>query len=1384
MTEPTSEPLRDIVYTASVRRAHHAHRLALVGRSREELYASLEAFGRGELLAGVTRGEAPAEVQPKVVFVYPGQGSQWVGMGRQLLAEEPVFRRAMEACDAAIQREGGFSVLDELCADESKSKLAQFDIVQPMLFAIEVALTALWRSWGVEPDAVVGHSMGEVAAAHVAGALSLEDAAAVVCRRSRILRKVSGEGVMAWCELSMEQAEAALRDYASRLSIAASNGPRSTVVSGEPGALDEMLAKLAKEDVFFRRVKVSDVASHSPKMEPLLGEVMAALSTIAPRASHVPMYSTVTGTLIAGEALGAAYWVRNLRDRVLFSQGIERLLEEGHTVFVEMSPHPSLLPSIEERGRQDGGKTVLISSLRRGREGRRELLSSLGALYAHGYPVAFPKLYPSGGRCVSLPTYPWQRERHWIEASGPTNGVAEPAGARRGGGPSHPLLGSSFTIATQEGQRFWEKELSVEVLPYLADHRVEGDVVLPGAAYVEMALSAAIEAYGHEAYVVEDIAFERMLALPPHGVRIVQTTLSEQNEGYASLQISSRMPTDKTWVRHATAGLRKGERAAPPTQGNEALSAIQARCPTPMSAAEYYPRVQERGVEFGPSFRGIERLWIGTGEVIGRVRLPEEGVEEASAYQLHPALLDACFQVLGGLWLDQESAAGKEKVHVSVGVERTRFEGRPGPALWVHGRLREAEGNGEEGFTADLRLLDDDGHVVGEAVGLRVKPLSPSAKALREPYETWLHALSWRRKDHDAEVSGSPTSPAAGAFLLWMDRGETGTALSKLLNERGEACVRVVAGERYARLDEGLYQVNPSDPEGYRAVLHEAFSKERPCRGVVHLWSLDATATADTSAEALLSAQRQSSVSALYLAQALLREGFRDLPRLVLVTRGAQAVATERHAVQVAQAPLWGLGRTLGMEHPELGCTLLDLSPRPEAGEAFSLWRELLASDGEDQVALREGVRHVARLVRSTLRTHDAPRLGADKSYLISGGLGGLGLSVAAWMVREGARHLTLVGRSRPSAAAQAALAALEEAGAKVRVVAADVSRRVEVERVLMEIEQNSPPLGGVVHAAVVLEDRSALELSGESFDKVMAPKMQGAWNLHVLTRDTPLDFFVLYSSAASLLGLPGQSNDAAANAFLDALAHHRQNLGLSALSINWGAFSQVGLAATQENRGERLSSRGIRSLSPAQGVDVLQRLLGGAHAQIGVLDLNLRQWIQFYPSAARMPVFSELLRESRQEKPGAGEASRFRETLAKAAPGDRATLLEQHVGEELGQILRLPAARIERKASFSRLGVDSLMSLELRNRLEVSLGLKLSATLLFTYTNLATMAEHLLDKMNLREGAENGASSRHVEDEAPIDNAAAADIKELSDDDLLAAFDLSLNRIKTENLQ
>jgi acyl transferase domain-containing protein/acyl-CoA synthetase (AMP-forming)/AMP-acid ligase II/acyl carrier protein len=603
----------------------------------------------------------------------------------------------------------------------------------------------------------------------------------------------------------------------------------------------------------------------------------------------------------------------------------------------------------------------------------------------------------------------------------------------------------------------------------------------------------------------------------------------------------------------------------------------------------------------------------------------------------------------------------------------------------------------------------------GEVPGPAVEP--PAASERRE--DAWFLEVDWEPR---AVPAPRVTS---GRWLLLGGHGGVGAALRAALE---------VAGQTVAH-------VPTTDPSaaGARALLGEAFAGQAPT-AVVHLGSLDAGAALD--ADTVEATLVRGCDSVLAAVQALAGLGLRDAPRLWLVTRGAQAAGAGD--VSVAQAPLLGLGRVIAMEHPELRCARLDLDPTPPAGEVEALLAELLADDREEEVALRAAGRRVARLVRRPPPAPAGPPAGirADGAYLVTGGLGGLGSSVAGWLARHGAGHLVLVGRSGAATVAQqAAVAALQAGGTRVTVVRADVADRAQVARLLADLAASGTPLRGIVHAAGLLDGGMLLQQAPARLRAVMAPKVLGALHLDALTRDLPLDFFVLYASVSGLLGSPGQGNYAAANTFLDALAHHRRAQGRPALSVDWGPFSVVGMGAALEERGLRAVSRGMETLTPDEGLSVLARLLGGDRVQVGVVPLDVRLWRELYPAAASSRMLSRLVTAPRVGRP----VGDLLERLAAAAPGARAGLLEDAVRALVAQVLGIPEGQLDGDAPLTSLGMDSLLALELRNRIQAALGVTLPATLLWSYPTVAELNRHLAVEKGLLAGGEPEASGAEV---------------------------------------
>ncbi len=1308
--EYADQALRDICYTATLGRTHHDKRLAVVSRSRQDVHRKLEAFIRGEANLELFSGHKTANKRPRIAWVFPGQGSQWPGMGRDLLEQEPVFHAAIEECDRAMSTYVDWSLLDQLRADEEHARLKEIGVIQPVLFAIEVALAALWRSWGIEPDAVVGHSMGEVAAAHVAGALSLDDAVWIICSRSKLLVRTSGKGAMAAIDLSLDQAGALVGDYEGRVSVAVNNSPRSTVLSGDPAALVEILDTLSRDGVFGRLINV-DVASHSPQMDQLRDDLLRLMERVQPRKTAVPMYSTVHGRLVDGNELVARYWVDNLREPVLFLTALERLLEDDFDIFMELSPHPILVGPIRQTIEQSAASGLALASIRRDAEGRAALLATLGNLYTHGCEPNWSRLFFDGGHHVSLPAYAWQRQRYWNSA---LDRPPLASSARRGDGMGHPILGTSTQSALHSMTYFWTADMNAEIFPYLSEHCVHGMPVFPCAAYIELSLAAATEVFGPQRWSIEDLELKKALFFPKGTTQTLQVILTPEVEaGKMALHFfSAQAGQDKqvtAWTLHASATVRREEESSPREEIiHPTPEQVQREWTLAMETRLYYQGLRARGIEHGPLFQGMTHVWRRPGEVMSHLTIPQGN--NMLGYQIHPALIDSFLQGITP-FLPEEH---EEEAYVPIAVKRVKFHQRPEPdgKLWTHAIVRK-EANGDQNtLEGDIMLLDEQGQVLLEVLGCRLQSLDGEAPDfMRQRLNQLLYAIAWELQVRNERRE---KRTARKNWLVFSEGNGVGLQLVKHLRASGASCVMVTAGQSYKQIGEQQYELSAQDPEEFNRLLRELYGRSgEQAIGIVYLWGMLAPPVKESTRQPLQTNQDSACIGVLHLIQAIAAAKQELSPRLWLVTSGVHAIEVQDQTIALSQATLWGLGRVIVYEHQNLHCTLIDLDTTPSEVCLDAFLGEICSDGEEDEVALRSDRRYVARLVHSSLpdgQEQAESLFRPDGTYLITGGLGGVGLRTAQWMVERGARHLVLMGRRGVPEEAEATLQAMRETGASVCVLKGDVAQEEHLENALVQIRREMPPLRGVFHSAVVLDDSILLQLNRERFLGVMPPKVDGAWNLHRLTLDAPLDYFVLFSSAASLIGSPGQGNYAAASAFMDMLAHYRRQQGYPALCINWGRWDEVG-QAMKENRAERLDARGFASMKPKEGLAILESLLHQSPPQVGAMSFNLPKWSQFYPNLTRSSLFAHLSEESAAKEEDGTRSCLTGEMLASLDGELRLQKLTQYLSDQVARVLGHSSLKLDAHQQLNRLGIDSLMAVELKNRIRSDLNVALAVT-------------------------------------------------------------------------
>jgi acyl transferase domain-containing protein/acyl carrier protein len=1630
------ESLADVCATAAIGRSHFHLRTLLLAPDREGMVAQLRAAASGE--GAALQGQVSASGRNRVAFLFTGQGAQYVGMGRELYETEPAFRAAIDRCAVVLDPLLGRPLI-ELMFEETGGSLDQTGFTQPTLYAIEVALAATWRSWGIEPTVVIGHSVGEFAAAAVAGVFSIEDGARLIAARGRLMQALPAGGVMVSVQGDAALVQAEVARHADKVSVAAFNAPGNVVIAGAQAEVEAIAARLAAQGLRTQALVVSH-AFHSPLMAPMVDEFQRLAAQVVHAEPQLTWVSNLTGAPLDWATWGprmADYWARHVREPVAFERGVQALAATQCDVHLEIGPNPTLI-GLGKLCLPDDQTIEWLPSLKRNKPAWEQMLDSVGRLYMRGARLDWKAVQgPGVDHSLALPTYPFQRQRFMISFASRSRRIA--------GDSVHDLLGERMGVAGVAAQ--FERVVDNTSPAWVGDHRIASEAVMPLTAYLEAAIAAARQV-DPEVTSLEGVEIGEPLPLREGEQRLMQVSVEKAQAGSAArVRVFSRDAArqDGEWALHASAIPVAGAVATPAATP---LAEVARTLHQEIEVAPFYEKVRNLGVDFGPGFRGMRKVWCGDGEAVGEIDLTDVVAGDAGKYLMHPALLDACFHV-SAVAMDTLPGSDDGRFYLPIGVDRYLWSAEPTTALRSHAKVRPTTMKGDM-LVLDVRIETPDGQPVALLEGLRCRRASRDLfrQRVEAKVADWLYEVVWKEQP----LAAPATPDAAQGRWLILDEGEgRGLRLAEEITQRGGKAWRVVPK---GAPSPGAVELDETRVDAFAQVLAKA-SEGGTLKGIVSLWPLRVPALGDDDLPS--AGQRFGVDAALCALQAVASGGFEPPPRLWIVTAGSQR-ADGTEVLRIEQAPVAGLARVAATEHPELRVTLVDLDPQATPSDARQLADELLADSEETQVALRKGVRRVARLARqpraSEPHVDDAPvrlnitergtlenlsigstqrrapgageveirvrasglnfrdvlsalgmypgeirhlgsdcagevvavgegvtqfavgdrvvamvegafashatarwefvaplpagvsfeqgaaiptayltaditlnllgnmakgdrvlihsgaggvgmaaialarRVGAeifatagnpekreelrklgvhhvldsrsasfadeiaritggkgvhmvlnslagalldksfecladggifleigkrglwthervaelnrgiryhivdcndnardtpqivgqiftrvlqeiesgvlpwlpcttfpfenapdafrymaqakhigrvvfrhrveprrldqavhaDATYLVTGGLKGLGLLAAQWLAGEGARHLLLVGRSEPDTTAHAALAAMEAEGVQVKTLAADVSGAEGIGR-LMATLAGLPPLGGVIHGAAVLDDGVLIKQSPARFAHVMGPKADGAWRLSVaLDRAGHRPgFFVLYSSLSAVFGSAGQGNYVAANAFLDALAQRRRDADVSGLSVNWGAWSEIGMAA-RSGTVSRAGAQGLASLSPAEGMQALGVLLRDGAARTSVAPIDWTLLGQQLGGAQAPRLLSDLLAEAQNRGQRGAQASSARVDYAQLEPQERKAQLVSLVRRELATVLGLSGSSqsIPLDQTFATLGLDSLTSVELRNRLQQSLGRSVSATAAFEWPTVSEMAAHL----------------------------------------------------------
>ncbi|WP_351237593.1 SDR family NAD(P)-dependent oxidoreductase, partial [Streptomyces sp. NPDC002133] len=1293
--------LADVGLSLAVTRTAFEERAVVLAEDLDGYLAGLDAVAEGAEAAGVVLGTAKDDT--RTAFLFTGQGAQRLGMGRELYATSPVFAEALDAAFAELDQWLERPLRDVVFAEgAAEAGSADADLLhettytQPALFAVEVALFRLLEHHGVTPDLVAGHSVGELAAAHVSGVLTLADAAKLVAARGRLMQAARPGGAMIAIEAEEDEVTASLAGHEAEVSLAAVNGPASVVVSGDATVAGRIADEWRERGRRVRRLQVSH-AFHSPHMDAILAEFREVAAGLDFRPPAIPLVSTVTGALAtAAELTSPDYWVRQIREAVRFLDATHELARQGATVFVEVGPDAVLTALVRDALAGRAGTAVPL--LRAGRAEPWTVAAGIASAYAAGARLDAGTFFP-GAALVGLPTYAFRREHFWLAPSS--------AADVRSLGPDaseHPLLTTAVDLADRQ-EALLTSRISLGTHPWLADHAIGTTVLVPATAFLELAVAAGDHVGAPR---VAELTLEAPLPLTVgDAVRLQVTVGAPDPSGGRTFAIHARPDSGDTaaWTRHA-GGVLVG------AAGGVTTDEPAAQWPPADAVAEPLDDVYERlagfGYAYGAAFQGLRAVWRQGADVYAEVGLPAELHESAAGFGVHPALLDAVLHplVLDAATVGEDRAAGETDKNGEAVEDSDRMIRLPfawsGVELHATGATQLRARITPTGTdTVALTLTDASGASVATVESLTLRPVEKrriaEAAAPVVGDDDSLYVPEW-----PAIATPETVEPAE---LTWAE------LTSDLSGPDSAVDVVVVRRE--------VLQDGAADVAGA-----EGAESDGP---------------------------RETAGRALRLIQEwLAQERFAD-SRLVFVTRGAVAALPGEDVTDLSAAALWGLVRSVQSEHPGR-LVLVDMGVADEtdvADDADDATAALLAAavtTDEPQLAVRNGRLHALRLARAprTPRAAGATppvtplELDPDGTVLVTGGTGGLGALFARHLVTgHGVRHLLLTSRRGPAApGADDLVAELTALGAEVTVLAADMAERAEVSRLLAEVPE-AHPLTAVVHAAGVLADATVQTLTQEQLDTVLRPKADAAWHLHELTRDLGLRAFVLFSSVSGLTGTAGQANYAAANAYLDALAQHRRASGLPATSLAWGLWDNSrGMGATLTDADlARWERAGTVPLTPEQGLALFDAALGREEPLLVPVALNLAALRSGGPELPPA-LYRGLVRTPprRAARPGAAaradadagtEWVRRLADLPERKRGDAALdLVRGAVAAVLGHT---GAGAVDPERAFNLLGLDSMAGVELRNRLTSATGLRLPATAVFDHPTPAALATFLL---------------------------------------------------------
>jgi acyl transferase domain-containing protein/acyl carrier protein len=1376
--------LADFAFSLNAGRSHFQHRIAILASSTKEASDQLQQIAGLRVQDHAGYRFIAGYEEPSIGFLFTGQGSQYPGMGRALYIQNTVFRSAIDYCDDILKGKLAYKLSDVLCGENTvpSDLIHETNWTQPALFAFEYALALMWLSWGVRPSVVLGHSLGEYVAACIAQVFSVESALALAYERGRLMATLPRGGMMLAVRAGEEEVAEIIRDF-NQVNIAAVNASRNVVVSGTSTQIERLRSLLAERGVVAQPLTVSH-AFHSVLMEPILDEFEQSAAKLTYNAPAVPLISNVSGQLhTSQERLDASYWRKHIRSTVRFSEGFGSLMEQRPAALLEVGPDPVLLgmakPALVH------SSVLCCASLRRGKDSWVNLYETVRQFYLLGVPIEWNRIYEDRSvRKLALPTYPFQRQRYWIKsAKNGSTPVREPVVAQS----FDPLLYTTEWRPQPNSARAFKSTTPQDLLS-AATQAIDamsndGEVHKTIAAYGnflpqldglcttyileamdelgvnlrEGARLSLVDVYGKLGVRPEHRRLIKRLCaileedgiIHRDGGGWVFGTIPHRKSAADSARLSAEFPlftAELNFLGQASnlAKVLQGRMSAVealfPNGSLELAEQLYQNAPASRMFNRALGEVVRRSVEAYPENQVVRVLEVGAGTgsatseilpLLNAARVEYIFTDISSAFLGAARNKFAKFPFVRYATLDIEKEIGSES-ELAEGVDiivAANVLHATADLTQTLNRLRSTLRHGGTMLISECTALQRFGDLT---VGMTEGWWRYTDAPLRQSYPL-LHRQQWLDLFSELGLRGAALEED-GPF-----KALTGRQTILVVQPRATVTpdnapsVLVLRGSTKSDLLSPALQAAGIVVHQLKATTPVPKNGEAPRTSVMQRLGAEIKPScillelADASVNSEIpDLTLQNAVEVLELLQAV-TEAEQDRSTIWLVTKAAAAIENDG-PIALSSAIADAMARTARLEHPELSIRVVDLPSKPDEKDWIRLGQLIREGTREPSVAIRQGRLMIPRLVAlGAVASRDPQpcKLAANAAYLVTGAYGGLGFRTVQWLAERGATRIFMVGRSTPSNEIREQISKLKDRGVRVHDVVADISKRPDLEEIFEQIGESGTELRGIVHAAGVLDDGTLSQQTPEKIANVFAPKVQGAWLLHEISRQHALDFFVLFGSAASVLGSAGQINHGAANAFLEALSHQRRLEGLPSTTVAWGAWSEIGAAARLKNTG-RAARLGLGAFSPDKGIDLLEQAIASQRAEVSAMAVDWQIYLESGQTARDWPLFENFLPTTKNESSGV-LTDTLNSHLLNAPAENRLDIIKQYLRDRISRVLGLEnLAALREDQPLAELGLDSLMALELKNWLQKESGVTLTPNFFFEYRTLDMAAMYL----------------------------------------------------------